>query len=133
MELPVTTTQDYTLFHILNDYSINLWKRQIDLIIEKQGLISFIVHPDYIGGDRERNVYRALLNHLADLRKERALWITTPGEVNHWWRQRAEMELVEDSHGWRIEGDGKERARIAYASESNGRLAYTVETPACVR
>jgi len=133
LELPVTTTQDYTLFHILNDYSINLWKRQIDLIIEKQGLISFIVHPDYIGGDRERNVYRALLNHLADLRKERALWITTPGEVNHWWRQRAEMELVEDSHGWRIEGDGKERARIAYASESNGRLAYTVETPACVR
>src|SRR5207249_4000541 len=23
LELPVTTTQDYTLFHILNDYSIN--------------------------------------------------------------------------------------------------------------
>ena len=133
LELPVTTTQDYTLFHILNDYSINLWQKQIDLIMEKHGLISFIVHPDYIGAPRERNIYQALLSHLADLRKERALWITTPGEVNHWWRQRAEMELVEDSHGWRIEGDGKERARIAYASESNGRLAYTVETPACVR
>ena len=132
LELPVTTTQDYTLFHILNDYSINLWQKQIDLIMEKHGLISFIVHPDYIGGDRERKVYEALLNHLASLRKERALWITTPGEVNRWWRQRAEMELVEDSHGWRIEGDGNERARIAYASENNGRIAYTVETPACV-
>jgi len=132
LELPVTTTQDYTLFHILNDYSINLWKTQMDLIMEKHGLISFIVHPDYIGGDRERKVYEALLNHLAHLRQERALWITTPGEVNRWWRQRAEMKLVEDRHGLRIEGDGNERARIAYASENNGRIAYAVETPACV-
>jgi hypothetical protein len=132
LELPVTTTQDYTLFHILNDYSINLWQKQIDLIMEKHGLISFIVHPDYIGAPRERNIYQALLSHLADLRKERALWITTPGEVNRWWRQRAEMKLVEDRHGLRIEGQGNERARIAYASENNGRIAYTVETPACV-
>jgi len=132
LELPVTTTQDYTLFHILNDYSINLWQKQIDLIMEKHGLISFIVHPDYIGAPRERNIYQALLSHLADLRKERALWITTPGEVNRWWRQRAEMKLVEDRHGLRIDGEGNERARIAYASENNGRIAYTVETPACV-
>jgi hypothetical protein len=132
LELPVTTTQDYTLFHILNDYSINLWQKQIDLIMEKHGLISFIVHPDYIGAERERNIYQALLNHLANLRKERALWITTPGEVNRWWRQRAEMKLVEDRHGLRIEGDGNERARIAYASENDGRIAYTVDTPACV-
>ena len=133
LELPVTTTQDYTLFHILNDYSINLWQKQIDLIMEKHGLISFIVHPDYIGAPRERKIYQALLKHLANLRKERALWITTPGEVNHWWRQRAEMKLVEDRYGLRIEGDGNERARIAFASENKGRIAYTVETPACVR
>ena len=30
LELPVTTTQDYTLFNILNDYSIDLWKKQIE-------------------------------------------------------------------------------------------------------
>jgi len=133
LELPVTTTQDYTLFHILNDYSINLWQKQIDLIMEKHGLISFIVHPDYTGAPRERKIYQALLKHLANLRKERALWITTPGEVNHWWRQRAEMKLVEDRYGLRIEGDGNQRARIAFASENKGRIAYTVETPACVR
>ena len=28
LELPVTTTQDYSLFHILNDYSMRLWKEQ---------------------------------------------------------------------------------------------------------
>jgi len=29
LELPVTTSQDYTLFHMLNDYSIDLWKQQL--------------------------------------------------------------------------------------------------------
>jgi glycosyltransferase involved in cell wall biosynthesis len=125
LELPVTTTQDYTLFNILNDYSIDLWKQQIELIMEKHGLISFIVHPDYVGGSRERTVYEALLSHLADLRRENGVWIATPGEVDRWWRQRAEMKLVKDQFGWHIEGPGSERARVAYASQKDGRVSYT--------
>jgi len=36
IELPaVTMAQDYSIFHILNDYSIDLWKQQIALIREK--------------------------------------------------------------------------------------------------
>lgn len=124
LELPVTTTQDYTLFNILNDYSIDLWNKQIDLIMEKHGLISFIVHPDYVSRPRERVVYEALLAHLADLRRKKAIWITTPGEVDRWWRQRAEMKIVNDGLGWRIEGPGSERARIAYASQDDGKLCY---------
>jgi hypothetical protein len=129
LELPVTTTQDYMLFHILDDYSTRLWERQIDLIMEKHGLISFIVHPDYIIKKRERAVYEQLLAHLADLREKKDVWITTPGEVNRWWRQRAEMTLVEDGEEVRIEGTGSERARVAYASEHNGRLVFTLQTP----
>ncbi len=124
LELPVTTTQDYTLFNILNDYSTDLWKKQINLIMEKHGLMSFIVHPDYVGGSRERTVYEALLAHLADLRKENGVWIATPGEVDRWWRQRAEMQLVKDGLDWRIEGPGCERARIAYASQKDGHISY---------
>jgi hypothetical protein len=125
LELPVTTTQDYTLFNILNDYSIELWKKQIDLIMEKHGLISVIVHPDYVDGSRERAVYEALLTHLADLREQKGIWITTPGEVDRWWRQRAEMEIVKDELGWRIKGAGSERARIGFASQKEGRVCYT--------
>jgi hypothetical protein len=124
LELPVTTTQDYTMFHILEDYSLDLWKKQIELIMEKHGLISLIVHPDYIVGSRERIVYEALVAHLADLRKKKGIWITTPGEVDRWWRRRAEMKLVRDNRGWRIEGPGSERARVAFASQKGGRLAY---------
>src|SRR5436190_2225921 len=47
-ELPLTTAQDYALFHMLNDYSITLWKQQMDAILQGHGLISFIVHPDYV-------------------------------------------------------------------------------------
>jgi glycosyltransferase involved in cell wall biosynthesis len=124
LELPVTTTQDYTLFHVLNSYSIDLWKEQINLIMLKHGLISFIVHPDYVDRPREQAVYEALLAHLVDLRREQGLWVTTPGEVDRWWRQRAEMQLVKDDSGWRIEGSGSERAQIAYVCEKDGRIFY---------
>lgn len=126
LELPVTTTQDYSLFHILNDYSIDLWRRQTDLIMEQHGLISFIIHPDYITTDRERSTYQALLAHLSRLRDEKGVWIPKPGELARWWRQRAEMELVKDGGNWRIKGVGKERARIAYASEKDNRLVFTL-------
>lgn len=128
LELPVTATQDYTLFHILNDYSIELWKRQIDLIMQKHGMASFIVHPDYITTPRERQTYEALLSHLNYLREESGMWIPTPGEVNRWWRQRAEMYIVEEGGEARIEGEGKERARIAYASEKDGQLVYALDS-----
>lgn len=132
LELPVTTIQDYTLFNILGDYSTALWKRQIALIMAKHGLMSFIVHPDYISETKERGVYEELLSHLAHLRTERGIWIALPCDVNRWWRQRSQMRLVEDGDGWRIVGEGAERACIAYASEENGRLILTMQETSAV-
>jgi hypothetical protein len=71
LELPVTTTQDYSLFHILSDYSIDLWARQLEAIGERHGLASFIVHPDYILDRRARSTYERLLAHLRQVREER--------------------------------------------------------------
>ena len=128
LEIPVTATQDYTLFYILKDYSIELWKKQMELIMARHGLMSFIVHADYIRGTKERKVYEELLRHLVQLRERAAVWISTPGEVNRWWRQRAQMQVVETSAGWRIAGPGSERARLAYAHEEQGRLALALES-----
>jgi hypothetical protein len=130
VEIPVTTVQDYTLFHILDDYSIGLWKQQCSIILEKHGLMSFIVHPDYVMTARQRSVYESLLSFLADMRNKNGVWITTPGEVNRWWRQRAELRLVNGAEGWQIEGAGKERARIAWASETDGRVVVELESSA---
>ena len=127
LELPVTTTQDYSLFHILNQYSTDLWKRQIGLIRQKNGLISFITHPDYLTNEAARSVYRHLLSYLAELREDERVWITTPGEVNDWWRQRAQFRMVEDGTHWRIVGAGSERARIGYAEEQMGQITLTLQ------
>ena len=127
LELPLTTIQDYSLFHILGDYSIDLWKQQTELIMKRNGLVSFITHPDYLVRKRAQSVYLDLLAHLSRLRAEKKLWIALPAEVNRWWRNRSQMSLVQDGDQWRIEGPDSERARIAYASLQGDRVAYSLD------
>ena len=124
LELPLTTSQDYTLFFILNDYSMRLWRDQIRLITARHGLVSVITHPDYLVGEAERDVYRQLLGHLADLRERSGLWMALPGEINKWWRNRRQMTLVRSGEGWRVDGPDSHRARVAYAAIENDRLVY---------
>jgi hypothetical protein len=124
LELPVTTTQDYSLFHILNDYSIRLWQQQISLIREKHGLISLIIHPDYIIAKAARRVYAELLSYLSELRASGETWIALPREVAAWWRLRSELTVVNRGGSWRIEGKGSERARIAYAVRTGDTVTY---------
>lgn len=125
LELPLTTIQDYSLFHILGDYSVELWKQQVALILEENGLFSFNIHPDYVIPSKARRVYVELLEYLRELRSREAVWMALPGEVNRWWRQRAQMKLVNRGNNWEIEGPGKERARIAYAVREGDEVRYS--------
>ena len=125
LELPLTTVQDYSLFHILEDYSTTLWKQQIQTIKSHHGLISVIAHPDYLIGAREREVYVELLRHLAELRDRDGVWVALPGEINRWWRNRQQMTLVPAADGWRIKGPDANRARVAYATLDGDRLTYS--------
>ena len=60
LELPLTAAQDYTVFHVLGDYSTRLWQEQIDRILDENGLVSFIAHPDYlIDSARAGGLHRA--------------------------------------------------------------------------
>jgi hypothetical protein len=126
LELPVTATQDYTLFNIFEDYSIELWKRQISFILEQHGLASFIVHPDYVIPMQAMATYSALLAHLAQLRAEGKIWIALPKHVDAWWRQRSRMELIRRNGAWRVDGEGKERARVAYAFLAGDKISYRI-------
>lgn len=129
LEMPVTATQDYSLFHILNDYSMVLWEQQIDLILQKHGLLNMIAHPDYIAGAQEQKAYKGLLAIYARLRREQNVWVVLPNEANTWWRQRSQMKIVRRGGAWRIEGEGSERAVLAMASLENDRLTYSVMQP----
>jgi hypothetical protein len=132
IELPVTTTQDYSLFYLLNERSIDLWRRQVELILEKHGLASFIVHPDYILEDATRRVYEELLSWLQQESQARDLWIALPSEIDQWWRDRSRMSVVRDGSGWKICGAGADRARLAFAMKVDGRLRYRL-ADICVR
>jgi hypothetical protein len=126
VELPVTTTQDYSLFHVLGEYSIDLWRKQASIILDGYGLMHFIVHPDYVAETHAQGVYKALLDYLNQLRSDHKVWIPLPREVDRWWRERSAMKLVADSTGWRIEGPGSNRARLAYARLEGGQVVYEI-------
>ena len=124
LELPLTTVQDYTLFHVLNEHSIDLWRIQLDMILSKNGLASFIVHPDYITEPKTQAVYKDLLAMFGELRKREALWFALPRDVDSWWRARNRMSIVKVGESWRIVGDGAERAVLAFAKVLDGKLIY---------
>jgi hypothetical protein len=127
LEIPLTASQDYTLFSILNDYSIDLWKKQTELIVQKHGLLSFITHPDYLIDQRARAVYESLLTYLREICERTGAWRALPGELDRWWRSRTQMKLVEDGSEWRIEGPDSDRARLAYASLDGDQFVYTIQ------
>ena len=68
------------------------------------GLISLIIHPDYVFSSRAQHIYRQLLEDVCKLQSDDEVWLTLPGEVDRWWRQRCEMKLVQAGSGWIVEG-----------------------------
>lgn len=131
LELPLTAVQDYSLFHILNDYSIDLWKKQLTLIGRRHGLMSFIAHPDYLIERRARSVYESLLIYLRELIVREKIWAALPAEIDRWWRARSQMSIVRQGKDWKIVGPEKERARLAYAVLDGNRVVYELSEVTC--
>lgn len=60
IELPYTLAQDFTLFIMLREKDIALWKKKLDWIVQKGGMVLVITHPDYMnfkGGRLAREEY----------------------------------------------------------------------------
>jgi hypothetical protein len=64
VELPYTLPQDFTLFLLLNESSVDIWAQKLDWIAKHGGMALVNVHPDYLrfGGEpRQRSTYPAEL------------------------------------------------------------------------
>lgn len=48
VELPYTLPQDFTLFVLFGEKSIDVWRRKLDWIIEHGGMALVNTHPDYM-------------------------------------------------------------------------------------
>jgi hypothetical protein len=49
--------------------------------------------------------------------------------VNHWWRNRQRMRLIQRGGRWLIEGPDSQRARVAWATLQDGAVRFTLDTP----
>jgi hypothetical protein len=125
VELPLTCTQDHTLFNVFNDYSIELWKRQIETIVANNGLITVLVHPDYVIEARAQETYKKMLAYLAEMRDKNNIWAPLPRDVAQWWSRRSEMVIKVKDGAWCIEGPGSEDAEIAFAHVTGDTVTYS--------
>lgn len=130
VELPYTLPQDFTLFVLLGEQSIEIWKKKLRWIVEKGGLALLNTHPDYmrIGNGKmacdeypvER--YGELLRHIKDHYGE-SCWHVLPRELARFWLNRHQ----ETEAG----GDGAQRA--ARSAIASGALAAVAPARAAQR
>ena len=59
VELPYTLAQDHTLFVVLRETNIDVWKRKLDWVASRGGMALINTHPDYMcfNGTKARDEY----------------------------------------------------------------------------
>ncbi|MFK7849092.1 MAG: hypothetical protein AB8G77_27645 [Rhodothermales bacterium] len=95
VELPYTLPQDFTLFVILQEKEPNIWKRKVDWIAERGGMVLVNVHPDYINfengqtGNEEfpASIYAEFLSYIRT-KYEGEYWHALPREIAAFWKEQ---------------------------------------------
>jgi len=91
VELPYTLPQDSTLFLLLREASIDIWKRKLDWVAQKGGMALVDVHPDYISFKDQRRQdeysHQLYLHFLAYVTHRYAdqCWFALPNQVAHYF------------------------------------------------
>ncbi len=131
VELPLTMPQDHTLFEILGQNDISIWKEKADWIVSEGGLVLCNIHPDYIFVGNRLRLYEEFLAHM---RRKPAVWHALPRDVARWWRQRNASRLHRENGIPAVEGPAANRASIMRTSACGAgvhhELLYTTPEPA---
>ncbi len=81
VEMPYTLPQDFTLFILMKNQTVDIWKRKLEWIAEKGGMALINVHPDYINfGNRPNGIEE----YLIDYYKEILQYIKTDFADEYW-------------------------------------------------
>jgi hypothetical protein len=124
-------TQDHTLWEILRQPNIDLWRQKGDWLISNHGLVNVIVHPDYVRSAARLDLYAQFLSYLRERVDGRGGWHALPCDVASWWRARAQMRCTDEHAGPRIvhdetAGQWSQRATVAWVSERDGTMKIDV-------
>lgn len=93
VEIPYTIPQDSTLFLILKEKNIDIWKKKIDWLVENEGMVHIRTHPDYLNfNDKSKineypaSLYIELLEYIVNKYKDQ-YWHVLPKEIAEFWRK----------------------------------------------
>jgi peptidoglycan/xylan/chitin deacetylase (PgdA/CDA1 family) len=94
VELPYTLVQDFTLFILMKEQNIDIWKKKLDWIAEKGGMALFNAHPDYMNFNKQKNGneeyaverYVDILEHIKGKYKDQ-YWHALPKDIARFWKQ----------------------------------------------
>ncbi len=94
IELPYTLPQDFTLFVLMKEKNIGIWKKKLDWIVGKGGMALMISHPDYMNGKDVRHKteaypmdhYKEFLDYIKG-KYEGQYWNALPKEMSLFWRE----------------------------------------------
>jgi glycosyltransferase involved in cell wall biosynthesis len=92
VELPYTLVQDFSLFILLQERGIDVWKKKLDWVAAHGGMVLLNTHPDYMcfdgrpaGDEFPISYYEELLNY-ANEKYEGTFWQALPREVARYYR-----------------------------------------------
>ena len=99
IEIPYTLPQDFLLFILMKEKTINIWKQKIDWIVQNNGLVQFDVHPDYLNFSGKGNkleefsieIYIELLSYIKD-KYNNQYWLTLPNNLAKFWKEKIESK-----------------------------------------
>lgn len=92
LELPYTLPQDFTLYVLMKERGIDIWKRKLAWIAEHGGMVLLNVHPDYMNFDGKNNgleeypaVYYEEFLELIKKEYHNRYWHALPKEMADFW------------------------------------------------
>ena len=97
LEIPYTLSQDFTLFILMKEKNIEIWKKKLHWIVGKGGMALVNTHPDYMSfagrkpGLEEYPVeyYRKFLEYVIS-KYDGQYWHVLPKELAHYWTHKAQ-------------------------------------------
>ena len=95
VELPYTLVQDSTLFFILRERTIDIWKRKLDWIAERGGMALLNTHPDFMcfsGAPRSHQYLAAWYAEFLDYVQKKykgAYWQALPKDIASYTRRQS--------------------------------------------
>lgn len=91
VELPYTLPQDFLLFILMQEKTIDIWKKKLDWIAANGGMALFISHPDYLDFNSSKHYekyptryYEDFLNYIKTKYKDQ-YWHVLPRDLARFW------------------------------------------------